>query len=257
MSLLVFHRCGGKSLGFPPNTLLTARWAQEHAAKAIEYDIVLCKDGDTYQIVVIEPKLLKEAGLDINNLDWKDVAAINTGNEKFGNSEPVFLEEMFQVADPSRVAHQIHLKGNNPKTIDTILQKVKGVNNFILTTFDVSVIREIKQRDLHVRVGWIIKPLQEKGNEGAEDLTAAVTSVNSFSPYSKGELNGIVKEARESQVDVIILCAPRIKNQSIVETIKSAGFEVGAWGVGSNLDLARKLIEYGVGRFTIDNPEQL
>jgi hypothetical protein len=64
-TLIVYHRCGGKSLGYPPNTLFTAKWALKFGAKAVEYDVVLCKDGMANKIIMIEPKLLKDYNLDI------------------------------------------------------------------------------------------------------------------------------------------------------------------------------------------------
>ena len=69
-TLVVFHRCGGRSLGYPPNTLFTAQWARDYGAKAIEYDIVLCKDRSQYRIAVVEPKLLKAGGSDNKDLEW-------------------------------------------------------------------------------------------------------------------------------------------------------------------------------------------
>ena len=154
-TLVVFHRCGGKSLGYPPNTLLTAKWAQEFGAKAIEYDIVYCDSDDGGKIVAIEPKLLKQAGLDINSLDWADVQEIDTGNEKFGKSSPVTLEKMLLEVDSSKVAHQIHIKGSNPKTFDILLRNLRSVKNYILTTFDISVIKNMKKLGGNIPVGWI------------------------------------------------------------------------------------------------------
>jgi len=256
-TLVVFHRCGGKALGYPPNALVTAKWARDFGAKAIEYDIVFCSFDDGGKVVVIEPKLLKQAGLDIDNLDWKDVEKINTGNDKFGTSSPATLEAMLQKIDTNTVAHQIHIKGKNPKTLGVLLPALRNVKNYVLTTFDISVIRDIKRRDKNVPVGWIVKPKQEKGSEGSEDLTAAVTSARCLSPYLAEELDEITKEARKHDVQIIILCGPQVQEKRIVEEVSSAGFEVGAWGVGTNLDLARKLIEFQIDRFTLDNPEQL
>ncbi len=68
-TLIVFHRCGGKSLDYPPDTLLTIKWAIDYGAKAIEYDVVYCNNNGIDEIIVVEPKLLKSAGLDITNLD--------------------------------------------------------------------------------------------------------------------------------------------------------------------------------------------
>lgn len=256
-TLVVFHRCGGKSLGYPPNTLITAKWALAFGAKAIEYDIVLCKDGSGYRIVAIEPKLIKQAGLDINNLNWAEVQKINTGNEKYGSNSPVGLNVMLKEIDSTKVAHQIHIKGSNPKTLEVLLPKLKNVTNYILTTFDISVIRNIKVLYKTIPVGWIVKPKQEKGSEELEDLTAAVTSAGDLSPYQDQELQEIITEASANNVQIIILCGPRIQNKGVIDQVRSAGFEVGAWGVGTNLDLARRLIDFRIDRFTLDNPEQL
>ena len=255
-TLVVFHRCGGRSLGYPPNTLFTAQWARDYGAKAIEYDIVLCKDRSQYRIAVVEPKLLKQAGLDINDLDWRDVSAIDAGNEKFGYCNVVLLDEMLQEIDTTKVAHQVHIKGNNPNTLSVLLPKLHGVKNYVLTTFDISVIKQVRSMDGTVPVGWIVKPTQEKGNEGSEDLTAAVSGGN-LPPYTGEELDNIVGEARANSVNVVVLCGPRVQQKETVHKVRDAGFEVGAWGVGTNLKLAKKLIEYQVDRFTIDNPEQL
>ena len=257
-TLVVFHRCGGKSLGYPPNTLLTAQWALEYVAKAIEYDIVYCKDPDASRVVVIEPKLLKQAGLDINDLAWSDVSTIEAGNERVGHVVPGTLEEMIVAINTTTVTHQIHLKGNHPKTTETVVQKMQGINSCVLTTFDIEVIKKIKVIDPKMRVGWIVKPKQEKGSEGSEDLTALVAaSGRTLPPYSGEELGEIIQEAKDASVDVVILCGPRIQNKNTVMQVQNAGYEVGAWGVGTNLDLAKRLIDYKINRFTLDNPEQL
>ena len=91
-TLVVYHRCGGKSLGYPPNTLLTAQWAAAHGAQAIEYDVALAQDGENPKIVVIEPQVLKAAGLDIDNLHWEDVKNVDAGNKMFGFQKVPLLE---------------------------------------------------------------------------------------------------------------------------------------------------------------------
>ncbi len=257
-TIVVFHRCGGKSLQYPPNTLLTARWASEHGAKAIEYDIVACKDGDKYVIAVIEPKLLKQANLDINDLKWSDVQKINTGNNTFGQSKVPLLQEMLVAVDNAKTGHQIHIKGDNPVTVTELLPLLEKIQNYLVTSFDISVLNEVKKLKKSVPVGWIVKPKQEKGAEGAEDLTAAVmANAGAMPSYSDEELSEIMNEAKEGSVDVILLCGPRIQNEAMVKKVKEQGFQVGAWGVGTNIELAKRLIEYKLDRFTLDNPEQL
>ena len=255
-TLVVFHRCSGKSLGFPPNTILTAKWAEDHGARAIEYNIVQCLDGK--KIIVVEPKLLKQAKLDLNNLDWKDVEKLNVGNEKYGYCRVPLLEEMLSVVDNSKVEHQIHIKGNHPATVSNLLSKITGVADCIITTFDIDVIKKIREINNSIPVGWIIKPKQESGGEGSDDLTAAVTVGTAvMENYSAEELDEILNISKRYAVTVIILCGPRIKDKSVVTKVRQAGFQVGAWGVGTNLEIAKKLIDYGVDRFTLDNPEQL
>lgn len=257
-TLIVYHRCGGKSLGYPPNTIITAQWAMQNGARAIEYDVVIAKEGDKFQVVVIEPKLLKEAGLNINDLDWRDVQKINSGNEKYGAQKVPYLEEMLATIDSEKIAHQIQIKGQHPASVREVLARVKGVQNFIITAFDINVIKEIKLLDENVRVGWLVKPSQEGGDEEGVDLTAKlVAEADTLQEYSDVEIQEILATAKNYSINVVLLCAPRIKQKSLVARVKEAGFQIGAWGVATNLKLAKQLIELELDRFTLDNPEEL
>lgn len=257
MSLLVFHRGGGKSLGYPPNCSLTIKWAIEYGAKAIEYDIVYCQDNNEDKIIIIEPKLLKENGLDINNLSWQDVEKLNAGNDKFGHC-PIATFEEIQSLTPDTVFQQIHLKGENPKTIPTLVPKLKNVKNFTLSSFDLEIIKKIKETNKDISVGWIVKPQQESGSEGTTDLTALVSSdPDSLPDYSEEEVNDILTKAKSHKANIVILCGPRIRDKQIIDKVKSAGFQSGAWGVAQNLEVAKRLISFNIDRFTIDNPEKL
>lgn len=198
-TIVVFHRCGGKSLGYPPNTILTAEWASKYGAMAIEYDIVACKDGEQNKIIIIEPKLLKEANLDINDLKWKDIVKINAGNNIYGYCKVPLLEEMLTLINNSKINHQIHIKGNNPNTIKELLPKLKNLNSYLITSFDILVINKIKNINKSIPVGWIVKPKQEKGSEGMEDLTASIsTNIDGVKSYTNLELSDILKEAKKT-----------------------------------------------------------
>ena len=257
-TVIVYHRCGGKSLKYPPNTILTAQWASKNGAKAIEYDVALAQDDDNSKIVVMEPKVIKEAGLDINNLQWADVKNLNSGNETFGFQKIPLLEEMLAAIDSNKTGHQIQLKGQHPDSVKVLLTKVQGLNNYIITAFDISVIQEIKSLNKGIPVGWLIKPRQEEGDEAGVDLTAKlVADLDSIQEYSEAEVSEILDTARTNSVDVILLCGPRIKSKKVIEQLKSEGFGVGAWGVAMNLSLAKQLIAFGLDRFTLDNPEEL
>jgi len=255
-TLIVFHRCGGKSLGYPPNTLLTIKWALSYGAKAIEYDIVFCEDNNKDKIIVVEPKVLKKANLDINNLKWQNVLKLNAGNDKFGYQKVPELEEVLGSAPD--IHHQIHIKGNHPQTVSTLLQKLEEKSNFVITSFDIQILKQIKKINNIVRVGWLVKPKQERRNEGLTDLTALVTANPEALPtYSLDELNKILNQAKVNLIDIVILCAPRIKEKIIVDTVKKNQIECGAWGAGTNIVIAKRLIDYNIDRFTIDNPEEL
>src|ERR1051326_435568 len=175
-TLVVFHRCGGKSLNYPPNTVLTAQWAAENGARAVEYDVVACNDNGLYKIIVVEPKLLKQAGLDINNLQMQDVLKLDAGNSQYGFCKGPLLEEMLAAIDETKTGHQIHIKGSNPATIKTLLPELKNLKNYLVTSFDISILKQVKGVNNTIPTGWIVKPKQESGSEGLEDLTAAVTA---------------------------------------------------------------------------------
>jgi len=257
MSLLVFHRGGGKSLDYPSNCFLTIKWAIQYKAKAVEYDVAYCQDKNEDKIIIIEPKLLKENGLDINNLSWQDVKQLNAGNGKYGQCSIATFEEV-QSLIPDQVIQQIHLKGENPKTIPILLPKLESVQNYTLTSFDLEIIRKVKEANSNISVGWIVKPQQESGSEGTIDLTALVSSdPDSLPGYSEEEIDEILIRAKNCHVNIVILCGPRIRNKQIIDKVKTAGFQSGAWGVAQNLEIAKKLISFNIDRFTIDNPEQL
>jgi glycerophosphoryl diester phosphodiesterase len=257
-TLVVYHRCGGKTLGYPPNTILTAEWARDYGAKAIEYDVAIAKDGDNFKVFVIEPKLLSDAGLNINQLEWSDVQKLNAGNEQFGRQPVPLLEDMLDAIKSEQVAHQIQIKGQHPATVKKVLAVAKNAQDYIITAFDRNVIREIKSLDKDVKVGWLVKPDQGGGDEGGVDLTAKlVAEADSLEGYAEDEITAILDIAKEDSVNTILLCGPRIKDRALVERVKDQGFEIGAWGVASDIKLAKQLIGLELNRFTLDNPEQL
>ncbi|MEK9196315.1 MAG: glycerophosphodiester phosphodiesterase family protein, partial [Patescibacteria group bacterium] len=198
-TLIVYHRCGGKTLGYPPNTLLTAQWAMNSGSQAIEYDVAIAKDGDKFQVFAIEPKLITEAGLDIDNLVWSDVQKINAGNEKFGHQPVSTLEEMLVGVNSDKVAHQIQIKGQHPETVREVLNRTKDVKDCIITAFDIGVIKQIKESNKDTRVGWLVKPEQESGDEAGVDLTAKlVAEADNLQEYTDEEISNILSTAREN-----------------------------------------------------------
>jgi glycerophosphoryl diester phosphodiesterase len=220
--------------------------------------VVYCADEDEDKIVVVEPGLIKKAGLNIDNLSWVDVHKINAGNEKYGFCSVATLEDVQKVVGDKNIALQIHIKGENSKTVPLLLSKVNHFFDAALTTFDLDVIRSIRKFDETVQVGWIVKPQQEKGSEGVIDLTSQVSAnPDSLSDYTDEELADILLQAKQNHVDIVILCGPRVRSKEIVDRVKENGFQVGAWGVAQNLEIARRLVNYGIDRFTIDNPEVL
>lgn len=255
---LVYHRGGGKSLGYPPNCLLTIKWSSRYGAKAIEYDVVVTKDGSQYKMIVIEPKLLLEHNLDINNLEWNSVKNIDAGNEQFGYVPIATLQEVLAEIDQNSIRQQVHIKGTHPQTVPSLVSEITNLKNITVTSFDLNVLNRVKDYAPKLSVGWIVKPDSESGNEGAEDLTKMVSSNPDAIPaYTQEELNDILVKSKKGDIDVIILCGPKIRDTTSVKAFQDAGFEVGAWGVGSNLKMARRFISLGLDRFTIDNPEQL
>ena len=200
-------------MGYPPNTLFTVEWAIKNGAKAIEYDVVLASDNHSKDyVVMIEPKIVNSLGLDINNLIWEDIEQLDAGNEKFGKLSLTHSEDVLQIAE-DKLAQQIQLKGDqNPNLIPVLLKKLKNTKKFIITAFDIESITAIKKLDRNIRVGWLVKPEQEKGSEGTIDLTALVTkNPNALPEYADEEINTIIQQAKKHFVDILLLCGPRIK----------------------------------------------
>lgn len=255
VTLVTYHRGGGKSLGYPPNCLLTFRWALARGAAAIEYDTFAGMDGGHPRMVVAEPSLLAGRHLDIDHLAWHDLREIDAGNERFGPCPVATLAEVLDLVDES-AQQQIHLKGGNPLSVPTLLEEMGPRKGCLVTSFSLKVLGEVKTRRPDVPVGWIVKPDNESGSEGSADLTRQVSG-RPLPPYARGEIRAILERSGQAGVDAVILCAPRVDSADAVVSFRRHGFAVGCWGVGSNLELARRLIGLGVDRFTIDNPEEL
>ncbi len=253
MTLIVYHRGGGKSLGLPPNCLRTFRWALERNAPAIEYDTCVCLDADQPLMAVVEPALLTDRDLDIDRLTWREVRSINAGDARHGLVAT--LAEVLRTL-AGRTHQQIHLKGANPLTVPTLLQEVGEGADCLVTSFSLAVLTQVKAGRPGLRIGWLIKPDGSSGSEGSRDLTARMAGARP-PPYAAHEVDEILERAKAAGVDCVIPCASRLAGADVVERIRRAGFEVGCWGVGCNLGLAARLIAFGVDRFTIDNPEQL
>jgi glycerophosphoryl diester phosphodiesterase len=253
LTLIVYHRGGGKSLGLPPNCLRTIQWALERRARAIEYDTCVCRDGDRHRMVVIEPALLAATSLDIDGLDWADLQGINAGNARYGRCPVATLAEVLRTV-AGRAHQQIHLKGSHPLTVPTLVEEVGEDADCLITSFSLAVLEQVKALRPGLRVGWLVRPDTEIGSEGSRDLTAQV-SRSRLPLYNGSEIAELLIRARIKGVDCLLLCAPRFAGT--LYDFCPEGLEIGCWGVGSDLDLAMRLIAAGVDRFTIDNPEEL
>lgn len=255
MTLIVYHRGGGKSLGYPPNSILAIRWALGRSAAAIEYDVCVTRVEDRFRMIVVEPKLLLRCRLDIDALNWNDVRVVDAGNETYGPCGVSTLKEVLALVDGT-THQQIHIKGADPHTVPALLDEIGGDLDCLLTSFSLNTLGVAKRISPRTRTGWIVKPDGESGSEGADDLTATVAA-GSPAPYTTAGLASIRHKARDGGVDVVILCAPQIPSRDAISFFRRDGFEVGGWGVGTNLGLAKRLIDFEIDRFTIDNPEQL
>ena len=151
------------------------------------------ESGEGGRLVVIEPKLLNALDVDINHLRWEDIRSIDAGNTKFGSMPLTLLEDMLAVAE-ERVAQQIHIKGEgNPEIVPALLSALRGKSDFVITAFDIEVLKRIKALAPDVKLGWLVKPAQEKGGEGTTDLTARVTA-NPESASAYGDEEGACAE---------------------------------------------------------------
>ncbi len=255
--IVVFHRGGGASEGLPRNTLKTFDLALEHGAKSIEFDILLCNKGE---IIVAEDSFLQKKGLDLDNLDFNALRNIDVGNEKYGRQNIPSLAEVLDLVRGKDVELQIHIKGNNKNIVSglvDLLKKKNMVNNVLVTCFDRDFLKELRGLNKEVKIGWLVLP--ENWKEGKAVLGTDWTKIfkESSKPvkvYTDEEIQGIIKEAN-GWASVLILHAYKIGKET-VEAIKKANLSSGAWGVADNLELARKLTDFGVQRLTLDNAEQ-
>jgi glycerophosphoryl diester phosphodiesterase len=158
----------------------------------------------------------------------------------------------------SSVELQVHLKQESEELAVSVLEDLGERENVLITSFVLSMMGTIHSFNPSVDVGWLVKPDNSEDGGGTNNLTKNVSSGGiEVQPYLLGEVEELIRTSKQSNVHSLLLCGPRIEDKNIVDVVHSSGIQVGAWGVAANLELAERLIDFGLDRFTIDNPEQL
>lgn len=255
MTLLVYHRSRGKSANIPPNTLSGIRWCLANGAQAIEYDVFYCREGSGGKVVMVEPKLLGEAGFDPDNLTWDQVRTIAVNQDTSAPEYPAELQDVLALV-PSEVAQQVHLKTTDDRMVDAVLPLVRGAQNVVVTSFDLRPLRRIKDLSPTTPTGWLVKPDGKSAPERLSDLTRQSGEVR-HEPFTEADRHAIAALAKEACADFVMLCAPKIGSPAGLDYFRAEGFQVGAWGVGDNFDLAARMIAFKIDRFTFDKAELL
>lgn len=254
---LIFHRGGGKSLGYQPNTLQTIEWALAYGAEAIEFDVVLYTKG-SFSTLIVEPSLIKDKKMNIDEIKSDKVEEIDTNKRLPGRQRPLALRRLRKLIEGKKVTLVIHAKSENKALFASIITAMGDYEYYYISSFCIDHHRYLQQLNPFVKKYWIVKPDMETGLEGTTDLTALISAdPTSLPPYTMREIYRITKVAMDAGIEVVSLCAPRISKKGQLDYVKRKGLKTSAWGVAMNLDVARNLMKLGIDMMTIDNPEEL
>jgi glycerophosphoryl diester phosphodiesterase len=228
--LVIGHR--GASAFLPDNTLESFRRAVADGADMIELDVRKTADG--------ELALYHDWYLD-SEFGVSKPAALSTFDElaAYCLTRGIHLATLDEVLSEfsAKIPLNIELKagGYEQDVLDT-LGRYKMSAGFVLSSFFPWVILKLKSLDSHVKTGWIV---------GQEQ----VLFLNQFGGPPVELLFGLMK-AESVHLHYKIITA------GLVKYFHARGFSVQAWTV-DDLDITKKLIDYGIDGIITNKPGQL
>lgn len=213
MILKIGHR--GAMGHKPENTLESFQKALELGVDMIELDVRLCKTGE---VVVLHDEKLDRTG------NLKGLLKEKTLKEL--NSEVPTLQEVFDlVARKARINIEIKEKEATKPTIKLI--KKNPESDPLISSFDLSVLKEAKELNPSIKTSFIIKKIPSNLEE--------ILSQNSF--YS-------------------LALSFKIANQGIVDFIHQKGIKVFVWTVNDKRKI-EELKQMKVDGIISDFPERV
>jgi len=220
MTLIVGHRGAGALA--PENTLLSFQTAIDIGCDRTELDVHLSKDNE---VIVIHDKSVDRttdgSGL-VNKMTLSDLKQLNCAK---GQKIPT-LEEIIDLCKDKIDLH-IELKGKNTSApINELLTKNNMIDQAIVISFNIDMIREIKKLNSKLAVGYLFKEMSPTVWHYAQSVP-----LQYLCPFSK------------------------IVNKKMMEQARLMNLKVHAWRVNKKR-LGEKLFKLGVDSVDTDYPDK-
>ncbi len=156
MTLIVGHRGAG---GYAPqNTLLSFQKAIEVGCQRTELDVRLSKDN---KVIVIHNESVDEVsdghGL-VKEMTLSEIKKLNCPE----NQKIPTLQEVINLCK-GKIDLQIELKTEGtPKLVNEIILKNKILPYILVTSFNINLLKEIKQLNPKIKIGFLFEKYSEK-----------------------------------------------------------------------------------------------
>jgi glycerophosphoryl diester phosphodiesterase len=221
------HR--GASVYAPENTLSAFSRAIEEMADYIELDVQQTKDGAI--VVMHDSSAYRTTGVDrrIGDMTLEEVKTLDAGSSfsrEFAGEKVPTLDEVLELVN-GRAMLNVEIKTNSTdqniaKEVVDIIQKHDASEDCVITSFNYSVLKQVKALDDTIEVGYIL-------------------SVAYGDFYSTDD------------VDFFSMNASFLSKR-LVDAIHNSGKEVYAWTVNNETSI-RNLTNKGVDNIITDNPK--
>jgi glycerophosphoryl diester phosphodiesterase len=241
----VAHR--GESHDAPENTMAAFDLAWSRGDSAVELDVHLTKDGKL--ICSHDANTKRTAGVDmaIKAHDAAELMKLDVGtwkNPRFANERMPLLDDVLAKLpdDPARrLLIEVKVGPEAGPELARCLERAKRpARQTVVISFDIDVIRDVKQRLPHLKAYWLAAQKQDK-----ETKVWAPTGPELIAKAKSAGADGLDVSAATPLVDA-----------AFVKAAKHAGLELHVWTVDDPAR-AKELIGFGVDSVTTNRAARM
>ena len=171
---IIAHR--GASAYAPENTAPAFRLAAAMGADEVELDAQLTTDGE---IVLCHDRDLTRYGHGarvVEEMSWPELSALDMGAwfspYLYGGERMLRLEDLFALFG-DQLTYHVEIKGaaaDLPAAVHAAIQRHGLAERCIVTSFSVAALAAMRAIDRNMRLGWLVKQIDEAAQAQARDL---------------------------------------------------------------------------------------
>ncbi len=239
--IIIAHR--GESLDAPENTLESINLAWQRNADGVEIDIHLTADNKIAVIHDADTKRVSGIHLKISSQPMNELKKLNVGKYKGDRWDNVKIPSLREVLDtvPENKKLFIEIKSGreilNRLKIELNESKLKP-DQIKIMCFNFNTLKVARDIIKEYEIFW----LRVNGK--------------SFLRFFKLNLDELINLALKNKVNGFNIKYSGIIDRNFVQKVKRSGLKLYAWTV-NDIEIAKKLIEYGIDGITSDRPYQL